>query len=425
MASDARQVRAARVRRALAGVVVLALVPAPSSGAAAATSPRCTALAVSPDFRRDRSVLCLRLVISPARDVEVWASKDGGRTWQRTAGAGLAFDAVAETDPVPVFSPRYADDRSVYVMTGKGLHVSTDLGATFTLVDALADGGGHGSLVPFVVTDPAPLGVVPATRTQLVHAHLGHGAAVVDPALRLHRPVAGSASGSARFLLPSGFPAAGEAFSLTSDDDVTASRPREVPGWDVCDPTLTCTRRFTFPADNAFESAWLAPDVARSGGAYAVLRAFGAGVSAWRSDDSGRTFTRWKSVDGLVAQAARYDGRPQLSFAVSAGAPKRIYLQVARSNTQGPRRRTVRDSRVMLYRSDDRGTTWRLVSFTPGDEMPGPRGTVPWDDNARLYVAPDGRLFALGPDPASDGAGAKVTFCSTDEGRTWHRACAR
>ena len=78
------------------------------------------ALAVSPDFDRDATVL-----LNDNRG-QVWKSGDGGLTWTRDTSnlTGLEVHGLA-------FSPQYAADNVLFARTYTGLYTSADRGATW------------------------------------------------------------------------------------------------------------------------------------------------------------------------------------------------------------------------------------------------------------------------------------------------------
>jgi photosystem II stability/assembly factor-like uncharacterized protein len=123
-------------RTLIAGTIdgVFISADAGESWAAAAALPdqRITSLAISPDFASDQ-------VIFVGTMAGAFTSADGGRDWQQLVGHGWAEDAQIEA---VALSPAFASDGTVLLTAkGRGLFRSTDGGASFESIgsDLLAD----------------------------------------------------------------------------------------------------------------------------------------------------------------------------------------------------------------------------------------------------------------------------------------------
>lgn len=114
----------------------------------------------------------------------------------------------------------------------------------------------------------------------------------------------------------------------------------------------------------------------------------GTGIEGlWRTDDAGRT--PWQRIDGIDEVRAFGFGAP-----MAAGGPPAVYLYG----------RATGDTQRALYRSDDDGVTWTMISVYPADryaEITAVSGDP--DEPGRVYVAFSGQGFATGvPTEESD-----------------------
>lgn len=337
---------------------------------------------------------------------------DGARTWQRAAATGLRRDAG--TGLGVVLSPRYRDDRRLFVTVGTGTYVSTDRGATFTLLDPLAADGRPGNPVAHLATPllPSPSATDPST-VHLLHAD-GRSAARIDGDRGVHQP--GTTAADVDLL---GFAAA----RWTNRPIVFGYRTPAAGGRQAvalrCDERFTCTEAFEFPATWTFgegRELWArgAPDL-RS----VLVRLYdGAGdVHVWRST-GGVGFTPWAEVGRLLAPVNRASrGRPSVTVSGDPAAPRVTYLRISAPGLTAPGTPPAEQ----VFRSSDMGSTWRRTGFAFGTGQRGRGGTLPWRgpgpgvDGAAVYGAAGGVVLALGPGGA--------VFCSRDGGVRWSRSC--
>ena len=107
----------------------------------------------------------------------------------------------------------------------------------------------------------------------------------------------------------------------------------------------------------------------------------GTGIEGlWRTDDAGRT--PWQRIEGIDEVRAFGFGAP-----MAAGGPPTVYLY---GKATGSTQRA-------LYRSDDDGVSWTMISAYPADsyaEITAVSGDP--DEPGRVYVAFSGQGFASG-----------------------------
>ncbi len=369
-----------------------------------ARSPRCELVFASPAYAGDRTVACTSVDA-------LFVSTDGGQSWQQPAASGLVVRPTVPPVPIRIaYSPAFATDRTLYAVTTAGLYASTDLGATFELVDPdVRDGAPH-LLAPFLHRA--------TTGTTAAFARPGWPGVILDPATRARTPAFVTPGGSHAVLVPPLFPGNGEAFTVVAADSVAGAYEYSRLAVAACLDELTCAERFLIPVTGG---TWHVTEAWTAGGAvHFVLRGSFDGATAWRSLDGGRTFSAWSSLTHLLIRDDRRDLAPvDFALAWNATLPGLGYLRVSR---------TLRPSAIgapadeALYRSDDHGTTWRQVAAGWSPARSPARGAIPWGGFAdaagpgTLELAADGTLFATG---WVAGQRRLAVFRSTDGGRHW------
>lgn len=417
----------------LAATLPLTAVP---SGAAARPSPPCSYVAVSPDFARDRTGACT--YVQPGDDDQpyVYTTRDGGRSWQRAAATGLPPDTDATPHVRPVFSPRYAADRTLYVVTGDGVFESTDLAATFRLVDPLVRQGSGNNPAVLVGSAPPPVdSAAPGERVLLAGAY-GERSAMYDSGTGLHLPVPGARGGMRYFATPTWPSAQAPPLALVLDDRPTAENPY-ASGYTAygCTEALACTEpRFSFPNGLYLDGV----EVGQWGGQVVyvtLMHNLASGI--WyprRSTDGGRTFTPWRSLDAILNATGRGVGgnAPAVSLAPDPSSPGVWWVRVNAGPSGLWTDRMPPTEQVFV--SDRRGDGWRRVAYQRDPDQRGQRGTLPWNtgtssrgaDLYQLVAAPAGKLFAVGRHwEKDDRVGQTAVWCSTNGGRTWRMLCDR
>lgn len=374
---------------------------------------------VSPAYVHDRMLVCVHPDPQGVRIVSVTTT--AGRTWRDAAMSGLVRPAgPLGADLTATISPSFATDHALFATTGSGTYVSTDLGATFRAVDTLTKPGAIDNPVPFEgQASTLPVGT-PRSQPHVLLAYADSPLpAVIDPATATRRSVVGvPGEGALRFVVTQSNGAADEVLAVVNDPDAVGGDHAAVYR---CDASLTCAQPlFSFPAGIRFGVASrmrVLPD--RS--LLATLADADSTPQVWRSTDGGVTFTAVRSVSAIIGALTRAGARPAVSFAVTAARPRRLYLRV--ESTMPPTGwKSGTPPASQLFRSDDDGTTWRLIAYGRRSSQPGKRGTLPWrlgPGTARqVQVTPDGRLFADGSSEVTS-----TTWCSIDGGVHWSPGC--
>jgi hypothetical protein len=434
-----------RLRAVLAALTALALgLPAATTAAhssplAATTGPDgCLVVAFSPAAASDHLGLCVGYTtdfttLSPQWTISyaVYATHDLGHTWLPVPGAGLVPDDWGNIGGL-VFSPAYAVDHTVFLQTwtldNGGVYASTDLGASWTLVDNTVNGEADDlkALAPSGVTGtPAALPTVVAV-SRSVDDVLSRAAGPV------HAPAAGSPDDDLELL-----PNAGLVLARTTDSNENDGT-REHATLYGCDATLTCTTvKHAWARGELPERAWEAPDVATSHEVVVLTRGIDPHrtLHAWVSRDGGAHFAADAAANKvLAAAAARLGGHALASFTWRPGSPRTRYLRVM---SQFP----VRGTWDEVWRSTDRGASWRRLAYhsctftsqrtTCSGTMPGQLGAgYAVKHLADVTVLADGRLFVIADETTYDATTRTVetyfgTYCSVDDGKHWARSCAR
>jgi hypothetical protein len=418
----------ARLSRLLLAATLLVPVAAATPGHAAGGGAPCDVVDFSPGFLTDHTAICahqsvtykpnpvLELSTYALGPIEVYVTKDSGRTWHKQAATGMPYDATSDTGETlntVQFSPDYTRDRIVYAYVGGyGLYASTDLGASWQRIDPLLLGPGpvnHDALTPFTATAPNPDGGggAPGGYAYAYGAGItlsGQPAPInsllVPPA---QSQVQGGPGLTEHFLMPPTWPSE-SAFAVTftgGDSRVGLYR---------CDSLLRCQTRVFDAGHGTIARAWLALDYVTSHTLYVVAHQDNRrGTVMYRSTDGGAHFAVWQPVQRLLA--ASYD---TVNLGLELAHPHSLWLRVT-------------DAREVerLYVSADGGAHWtRRTGRLPYDRLWGwgyQRGGL-WRRGARLFTLAAHQAGAGRYGPRYDYAGI---YCSFDEGRTWQRGCAR
>jgi len=421
-------------RRAAGGaaLAVLGTLLGPPSAGAAGVRPACGDIAVSPAFARDRTAMCTRVLTGGGNaTLSLYRTRDGGRSWTKAPTSGLSWNPATPFQAQPRFSPEYAVDHRILVATNAGLHVTTDLGATFTIVDAQMTSAGPDGPVLYTGGAGVAAPALGARRTFAVTP--GVATARVDLASGLHQPVSGALGGTVQFVVPD--PSTpGAPVLAVSTQRLDPTKPTVVRVLWRCTDDLACVeRRFAFPPDVIPYRFFRVP-IAGHRNVLVALAGHGSGSEAYVSGDEGVTFRRWTTFERLLQPVARYGDVAGLSLASNPALPGRVYARVmgapdsARWNAAAP-------PREQLFRSDDGGETWRRVGYQLGPGQRGQRGNLAWNtgtfgvasDPASFALAPDGRLLVPGGVTGESGMapGSESVYCSTDGGVSWRVLCSR
>lgn len=375
--------------------------------ASAARTPACQEVAFSPSFSRDRTMWCTESVADDG--AYVYRSTDAGRTWGRgvQVQSGDAVQFMARV----IVSPLYATDRRVLVWTTDGLFESVDGGATFS-VDPVATP--RTEAAPYVETL-----VTGTPRAAFVYGVGGNG--TYDTELGARSVVGAPNYEVLRYLVPSSYAETRKAVALAipavtvADRNANALTPDTTAAFG-CTGDFVCAEK-GYDFGRIFATAF--DDLGRPEQHYVAGREYTrhpngtltqGKARAWRTNDAGRTWTGWPSVERLL------NVRPAHSKWAITGSPdsRRLFLSVASVVRFGQDIRYDTDDTyaMTLWRSDDDGSTWHRMS-------------VPWTRPPGLYpvtvtAQAGGRLYATASRPGFTGM-----FCSLDNGRTWRTGTCR
>lgn len=384
-----------------------------SSGAAPHQAPRCTRITFSTDKVNDHLGFCAGSILSPATasvsGVALYVTKNGGESWQRRGAEGIVVDNADVGIGQLILSPNYQEDRSLYLQTSKGLHLSTDEGRTFSLIDGLTPTeSGWDRLAPYLENDP-----LDGQETAFAWANSVAPARIRPP---LHSPVLGTPFDEAMFLIP-------DDIDVRLDETFSIATTSGAGGFTThlfsCRFPFNCSQPlFSFPADMHFEDAWIDPRPGRSGSVIVALRpplAEREPLEIWRSDDAGRNFTRWRAVNRLLRSDAELHSS-DVDFAMNKHRDE-AYLQISlRFDDVDPPSPPAH----RIFRSTGNHDRWKLVAFGRSSGQEGKRGQL-WSSypsrGPDLHLRRSGAIVALGQ------AAFTSPFCSTDQGRTWNNFC--
>lgn len=390
------------------------LAPSGASAADARSLEQCGEhLAVSPRFATDGTAFCAAAV----KDTFVLhVTRDHAKTWTATKPTGATLlPGLPPRVYELLISPDFATDRTLVVVLTGFVFYSTDAGATFvqavgnygrlSMADAL-----HG-----ISADPSHGVVLSAGRYP---TSVTVRSTVLDPALPAPRPLVGTGTPDITFLAtPPGSPDIAYAVGESGNTPPTTQH-----SFYACTATYACPEKLgSFPAGQTFAEAWFAGDFRTSGVLFAATVDIHGRTHLYVSRDRARRFAPVPGLSGYLDQAYRAGLAPMLVPAAGKPGSRTVFARLVGggSSRKSPTTR--------LFRSDDNGKTWRLVSWGRSPEGSGPSGTMPYDHVERswsrlpqglLTHASDGRLLFSGTNK-----GIQVVWCSSDAGRTWRPAC--
>lgn len=375
--------------------------------ASATRVPACQEVAFSPGFRQDRTMWCSESV--PEDGAYVYRSTDAGRSWGRGVQVRWGTDRQFLARVIP--SPLYPTDRRVLVWTTAGTYESVDGGLTFS-TDPVAK--------PASESTPYVESIVTGTpRAAFVHGTGGNG--TYDTELGYRDVVGVPGYHVFRYIVPPSFQADRKAVALAlpiASARTTLVRTPDTVAAFACSADFAC-------GQGVFDFGPVSVDVhgglGRPGQHYLLGRqqsdieqvpATAAAAVTWRSNDDGRTWKPWTSVDRIL-NAQR---RGSWTYAVLTASPdsRRVFMSVASVVKFGPDKRYDDDDTyaMTLWRSDDDGSTWHRMSV-PWKRPPGMHRVT-------LTAQAGNRLYATGSRPGFTGL-----FCSLDNGRTWRTGICR
>lgn len=314
-----------------------------------------------------------------------------------------------------LISPDFPTDRTLVVVLSSFVFYSTDAGATFvqavgnygrlSMADAL-----HG-----ISADPTH-GVVLSAGRYPTSATVR--SAALDPALPVPRPLVGTGTPDIAFLpAPAGSPDVAYAIGESGSTPPTTQH-----SFYACNAAYACAERLgSLPAGQTFVEAWFAADFPTSGTVFVATIDVQNRTHVYVSRDRARTFAPVPGLSAYLDQSYRAKLAPMIALAPGKPGSDTVFARLAGGGNSR------RSPTTRLFRSDDNGKTWRLVSWGRSPDGSGPNGTMPYDHLERgwtrlprglLTYTPDGRLLFAGTH-----RGMHVVWCSSDAGRTWRAAC--
>ena len=380
----------------------------------------CSSLALSPNFSRDGTAYCAGIdreqETAGQYAVVVWKTQNRGRSWQRMAASGM--QGATGIDDF-LHSPKGVAEPELFIRTNRGLWRSADSGESFALIDTLASDSHANLLSPFI-SQSNLLGGGAHTAFAFADQDLP---AVIDPPL--HIPVTATPGYEEQFLIPASYPDS-PAFAIGTDRQTVIK-----PTLYRCETGFSCgIPLFTFPGSGFPVDAWFAPDYETSSEIYVLVRSFPGEqhLHMWRSQDGGLTFKPMESVNRLIRPVNKHSsasGFNSVTLAMNPAFPSRYYLRIDSPITKAF---PPAPPSHQLFRSGDKGLTWKRVSYGLGGSQKGRPGRLPWNRAAGqpswpIELASDGRLFAIGEH--SPTKRYKGLYCSTDQGVTWAFLCRK
>ncbi|MGH2752968.1 MAG: hypothetical protein ACRDLB_00915 [Actinomycetota bacterium] len=387
----------------------------------------CEWLAFSPAFAHDESAFCAGpFRRDSALEFGFFVSKDGGSSWSRPAAAGMRFGTTNNLIGQLTVSPLYEQDRTVFVTTSDGLWRTTDDGENFELINDIV------RPIPDALSEYTETTGLPGIQPEGPHVAFAYAngalSAKVDPPL--HLPIAGSPEEDVRFVVPPTFDEDGRALAfsrLQGADGVYRIRLYGCTREFACGEPL-----FEFPS-GYFVKAWFSSDYSESGTMFVQMtRPLGeledkGEFMLWRSDDFGRTFKPWTSVNRLLTEVAAGGGSHLTSFWMAPHPlrPNEMYVRITFSPKDKQQVPPAPPAHRLL-RSTDGGETWKLVAYGLDIRQRSNRSKRPslqWNVYGPAFISfqANGKLFALGNRFGVDSYSGP--YCSVDRGKTWTQLC--
>jgi hypothetical protein len=409
--------------RASAAVAVLALVPLAPRAVATATQPsNCAFLAVSDGFATDGTAFCAGLAFRPTA-LDLWATHDHARSWSKRAATGLPVTSTTWLAQLLV-SPVYGSDHALYVsFTNGSLYRSVDGGDTFVLAVPVTGAYTLGTSIAGALGGvPSPVPPVgPLLHSVVYSAEGGIGSNhdyLVDPQVVTVRPLAGSPARDRVFVVPPDNASTGALWVVGA----SGNGAEQIDTLYECAAATACATALSVlgaPRER-FTALWFAADYSRSHVVFLLTTDLDYGVHFYRSTDGAHHFTPIPALDN----ARRYvrDSRPNVGIAPGPAGSRVVYTVLAGYGD-------VNTANARLYRSDDDGAHWTLVSWGRAAYRHGrwsltgalPPGYVygPYTASAPHH---DGFLRYTGDGLLLMSAGL-VVYCSANRGRTWTIGC--
>lgn len=375
----------------------------------------CEALAMAP--APSRVVACVarhieRPDLGPT-GVDIALSDDGGRSWKAVPGTGLPT-GLGTAYPDIFFSLAYAADHRMYVQeSSTGLFVSTDRGETFTVADPLAvNPYDIRRLSPFWFESPVP---AVGLGRQAAIAYAGNPSAILMPPQ--HLPALSGPADVARFVPVNLAQSTVALFAVTK---TSASAP--TASVLECTVALVCAKTLYKGEPNYLVMSIDTGSAERTHALASAIELVNIGTRRIQVLTLDRTgiVKRNPALEDIVATRARRD-------------PISARLSVVEDRISGAW--TARLSCLALdgpcdylYRSTDRGASWRLMSANrrvPAWDtgvLPA-RGTGDLTDAATTWSGSRGEIYLIGSPEGTYRGLAGAFYCSTDAGRTWHVRC--
>lgn len=417
--------RLARRSCAIAVSAVGLVLTVPAAGAPPPALPGCERLVTSPGFDRDGKAFCFGVDYArAAAAVRVYATSDRARTWKRLETAGLPATATRIVDAV--ISPLFASDGLVVAQFDDTVYYSVDSGVSFRTAPV------RGPVA--LAAAKAPVPGLPATPAAALNDHgvivapgatVGAaGSVVFDPTLATVRLIGGTGAKDRRFAVSPRHHLDGVAFAVGAVAGESAFTA--VDQLFGCDMAFNCrTELARFPAGEAVDRIWFPADYEKSRVLFATTIAPGTWtLRVFVSRNGGASFTPLTVLQRAVTELQRLGVQPAVALTGGRHGSRTVYARVS-GGTQAANPPSER-----LYRSDDGGTSWRLVSYGRMPTVKGPRGTMPY---AYAYGATDARPTPLGLLTYAGGrllmTGGRwsplgyVVWCSANGGTRWAAAC--
>jgi hypothetical protein len=401
---------------------------------ASAATPveRCRTVTFSPTFAKDGIVVCL--TGDGKHPAMVRTSHDRGSTW----GAPRKVDPASTAYAIKVvLSTEFANDDTAWVATDHGWFVSRDAATTFAAVDATPKDymitasyvGSGGPVLMWVGRNTAPPEGYEYRRVASNDVKvplLGVANAYVESLLL--PPTYGE--GGVGRVVASPFVADQTDKTGLADSGVTVHE---------CRALLVCGTP-TF-------SAGVRQDIVdvgetRTGESYLFTADYETlAVRVFRGRDWGATWTRWPSLEKVLAPLATRHGvptyvLPHLSVTAAPDRPGRLFALVQNDlalldGTLTKVSAAERHPAYELLRSDDDGAHWKRVGVSYSGVQHG-TSSLPWNDSGpianvpSLVAQPGGRLYVAAAHDRHGGYTADYVglFTSSDNGGHWRRAIA-